>query len=183
MGSRAVIIVCRMRTALDVGSVSSRMRVGICYTRTGRRFFDDLALGHGAPRTGFEPPPIERVSGTSSHTDWMCLDCELMPWSAKAQELLRNQYAAVGAASRAALANAVASLRTAAARGAEVGSLLARTRERAELADKYVEAYRRYCWPVHRPMICESLRFICSRLRAAFTSDRRTPGTWTCSRS
>ena len=31
-------------------------------------------------------------------TDWICLDAELMPWSAKAQELLRQQYAAVGAA-------------------------------------------------------------------------------------
>ena len=31
-------------------------------------------------------------------TNWVCLDCELMPWSAKAQELLKTQYAAVGAA-------------------------------------------------------------------------------------
>lgn len=29
-----------------------------------------------------------------------------------------------------------------------VSSLLARTRERAELVGKYVDAYRRYCWPV-----------------------------------
>ena len=36
-------------------------------------------------------------------TTWVCLDCELMPWSAKAQELLRSQYAAVGSAGRAAL--------------------------------------------------------------------------------
>ena len=33
-------------------------------------------------------------------TDWVCLDCELMPWSAKAQELLRLQYASTGAAAR-----------------------------------------------------------------------------------
>ena len=31
-------------------------------------------------------------------TDWLVLDCELLPWSAKAEELLRGQYAAVGAA-------------------------------------------------------------------------------------
>ena len=31
-------------------------------------------------------------------TNWVCLDCELMPWSAKAQALLRSQYAAVGSA-------------------------------------------------------------------------------------
>jgi protein phosphatase len=33
-----------------------------------------------------------------------------MPWSAKAQELLRQQYAAVGAAARAALTESVISL-------------------------------------------------------------------------
>src|SRR5690606_15730406 len=32
-------------------------------------------------------------------SDWFCLDAELMPWSATAQELLRSQYAPVGAAS------------------------------------------------------------------------------------
>jgi len=31
-------------------------------------------------------------------SDWFCLDCELMPWSAKARELIQRQYAAVGAA-------------------------------------------------------------------------------------
>ena len=45
------------------------------------------------------------------NTSWACLDCELMPWSAKAQELLRSQYAAVGAAGRASLPKAVAALR------------------------------------------------------------------------
>ena len=48
----------------------------------------------------------QRASGTSCRRDWVCLDCELMPWSAKAQELLRQQYAAVGAAARAALRRA-----------------------------------------------------------------------------
>jgi protein phosphatase len=35
-------------------------------------------------------------------TDWLALDCELMPWSATAQELLQRHYAAVGASGRAA---------------------------------------------------------------------------------
>ena len=50
------------------------------------------------------------------NTGWACLDCELMPWSAKAQELLRSQYAAVGAAGRASLPTAVSALRHAAER-------------------------------------------------------------------
>ena len=147
MGSRAVIIVCR-----DTGAARTRFGIvededGIVYTRTGRRFFDDFVperellgrIRRAADRIGL---------WSELSTDWICLDCELMPWSAKAQELLRTQYAAVGAASRAALGDAVLALERAAARGVEIGSLLDRTRDRGRLAEKYVEAYRRYCWPV-----------------------------------
>ena len=45
----------------------------------------------------------DRTCGTSSTTDWVVLDCELLPWSAKAEELLRTQYASVGAAATATL--------------------------------------------------------------------------------
>jgi polynucleotide kinase-phosphatase len=147
MGSRAVIIVCR-----DAGVARARFGIvededGIVYTRTGRRFFDDL---------GLERKLLDRIRRAADEagiwdelaTDWLCLDCELMPWSAKAQELLRTQYAAVGAASRAALREAVSVVERAVARGADIGSLLNRTRDRVELAEKYVESYRRYCWPV-----------------------------------
>jgi protein phosphatase len=84
-------------------------------------------------------------------TDWVCLDCELMPWSAKAQDLLRNQYAAVGAAARMALPKAVARLAEAGARGlpeVDTAALLSRYRERYELSGRFVAAYRHYCWPV-----------------------------------
>lgn len=147
MGSRAVIVLCR-----DAGVARERFGVveeeaGICYTRTGRRFFEDRAL---------ETELLDRLRRAVDRaglweelaTDWMCLDCELMPWSAKAQELLRTQYAAVGAAARVALGDAVSALERAAARGIDVESLLSRTRERAALAERYVESYRRYCWPV-----------------------------------
>src|SRR5207302_582033 len=81
-------------------------------------------------------------------TDWAVLDCELMPWSVKAQDLIRDQYAAVGAASRAALADSMPALDAAAARGVDIAELLPRTRERTHLVGRYVEAYRSYCWPV-----------------------------------
>lgn len=147
MGSRAVIIVCR-----DASAARKRFGIlqdedGIVYTRTGRRFFDDPAL---------ERELLGRIRRAAEQagfwdefaTDWLCLDCELMPWSAKARELLRTQYAAVGAASRAALRDSIFALERAVARGADVGALLARTNDRAQLAEKYVESYRRYCWPV-----------------------------------
>ncbi len=81
-------------------------------------------------------------------TGWVLLDCELMPWSVKAGDLLRHQYAAVGAAARAALPEAVRLLGEAAARGVDVTGLASRTSARAANAEAFTAAYRRYCWPV-----------------------------------
>src|SRR5207253_1925961 len=79
---------------------------------------------------------------------------ELMPWSAKALELVRQQYAAVGAAARVGMGEAAAALEEAAGRGIDVNELLARHRLRQDLANRFAQAYRHYCWPV------ESLRDI-----------------------
>ena len=87
-------------------------------------------------------------------TTWACLDCELMPWSAKAQELLRTQYAAVGAAGSASLPRAVAALEQAAGRldGEEKDEArrrsMAEYRRREQDVGRFVAAYRQYCWPV-----------------------------------
>jgi protein phosphatase len=179
MGSRAVVIVCR-----DEDMARRRFGVigegiGIIYTRTGRRFFENAAL---------EAALLAEVRAACDSaglwdelaTDWMCLDCELMPWSAKAQELLRTQYAAVGAAARVGLGEAVRVLERAAfadegRRTKDAQSpttdegrttnkaglcpenslllvdLLARYRGRAEMVEQYVAAYGRYCWPVMSP--------------------------------
>lgn len=147
MGSRAVVIVCRDRDAARKRFGVVEDTAGICYTRTGRRFFDDQTL---------EAEFISRLQAALNaaetwdefETDWVCLDCELMPWSAKAQELLRQQYAAVGAAARAALPEVVNVLESAVAVVGEAAPLLAAYRGRQVAAEKYVDAYRRYCWPV-----------------------------------
>jgi protein phosphatase len=147
MGSRAVVVICR-------GADTARKRFGIlegefgaCFTRTGRRFFTDSAL---------ELQFLERVRSAveaagiweSLKSDWVCLDCELMPWSAKAQELLRLQYAPTGAAARAALPAAITALKAASA-NPEIAAIAERYEQRRESAKLYVEAYQRYCWPVN----------------------------------
>ena len=147
MGSRAVVIVCRDQVVAQQRFGVTEGNAGICYTRTGRRFFDDLDLDRELlerVRVALDAAGIWEDIGT----DWVCLDCELMPWSAKAQGLLREQYAPVGTASRTALAAALGSLERAADRGVELGPLLSSFRERAEMATRYVAAYRRYCWRV-----------------------------------
>lgn len=81
-------------------------------------------------------------------TGWLLLDCELLPWSAKALDLVRRQYAAVGAGARAGLGATVAVLERAAARGLAVDDLLAHERARTGHVERYAEAYRRYVRPV-----------------------------------
>lgn len=147
MGSRAVVIVCRSREAARRRFGVVEETAGICYTRTGRRFFEDRVL---------ESEFIARLQAALERakvweefeTDWACLDCELMPWSAKAQELVRQQYAAVGAAARASLVDVIGALDAAAQNNSEIALLLDRYRQRQTAAAKYRDAYRRYCWPV-----------------------------------
>jgi protein phosphatase len=147
MGSRAVLVVCRDEAAAQRRFGVVGEGIGVVYTRTGRRFFDDHVL---------EQALLARVRDAAERaglwdelrTDWLLLDCELMPWSAKAQELLRGQYTAVGAAARAAFGPALAAIDGAMARGVDVAALRGWYGERAEMAAAYVDAYRRYCWPV-----------------------------------
>ncbi|MFE1961132.1 polynucleotide kinase-phosphatase [Streptomyces sp. NPDC059479] len=145
MGSRAVALVCRDETA-------ARERFGVngptgaLHTRTGRPFFDDLAVTE-------EILERLRTAVTAAglwqelDTDWLLLDAELMPWSLKATGLLRTQYAAVGAAAGAAFPAVNRALEAAVSRGVEAGPLLAAQRDRATDAAAFTEAYRRYCWP------------------------------------
>jgi protein phosphatase len=146
MGSRAIAVVCK-----DEDAARERFGVdgesGIVFTRTGRRFFDEPAT---------ESALLERIRRAATdaelwddlNTSWLCLDCELMPWSAKAQVLIRDQYAAVGAAATSALTDETAALEAAAARGLDVAEWLAASRERQRMGDDYNAAWRRYCWTV-----------------------------------
>ena len=149
MGSRAVAVVCdgpeaAARTfGIDTGET------GIITTRTGRRFFQEektesellARIRTAAARAGL----FEELK-----TGWLLLDLELMPWSAKAVSLLREQYAPVGSAAQASarIWEQVAS--RAVALGLEGGAELAvKASERVESADRFRDAYRRYCWSVN----------------------------------
>ena len=143
MGSRAVVIVCRDAAAARRRFGALDDRAGVCYTRTGRPFFPDPA-GEAALVARVREAVTRAGWWDQFASEWFCLDCELMPWSAKARELLERQYAAVGAAGLASLTEVVAALAASPAAEALRGSYerrLARLR-------KYREAYRRYCWPV-----------------------------------
>lgn len=147
MGSRAVVNVCKDAEAARKRFGVDNGETGIVYTRTGRRFFDDMNVEN-------ELLQIVRAALSASgfwdefSTEWVCLDCELMPWSAKAQELLKQQYAAVGAASQAALSEVIPALEATHVRGVDAGEILNRYRTRKQQSGAFIDAYRQYCWPV-----------------------------------
>ncbi len=145
MGSRVVALVCR-----DAATAARRFEApdgvrGALHTRTGRPFFDDPAL---AARLLDRLAARVTAAGLWAEldTDWLLLDAELMPWSLKAGGLLREQYAAVGAAAGAAFPGTLDALDAARRRGVPVDGLLARQRGRAADAAAFTAAYRRYCW-------------------------------------
>ncbi|MFF9915202.1 polynucleotide kinase-phosphatase [Streptomyces sp. NPDC013457] len=171
MGSRAVALVCR-----DEDTARERFGVtgvtGALHTRTGRPFFDDPEVTEQVLerlRTAITAAglwdELAAANSASGAGDWLLLDGELMPWSLKSAGLLRSQYAAVGAASRAVFPGALGALEQAVARGVSgVGALLAEQRERAADAEAFTEAYRRYCWPTQG---LEGVRFAPFQILAA----------------
>jgi protein phosphatase len=148
MGSRAVVIVCKEESvAISRFGVLSPS-LGVVYTRTGRRFFAGEAI---------EQRLLARIQQAAErsrlwdelNTDWLCLDCELMPWSAKAQELLRDQYAPVGAAARHALSAERDAITRAMQRTVGLEDVAAEMDVRLQAVEAYTREYRQYCWPVN----------------------------------
>ncbi|PND52997.1 polynucleotide kinase-phosphatase [Rhodococcus sp. ENV425] len=133
MGSRAIVRVTADGT-------------GVIHTRTGRAFFPAhrqaavlSRIAHALPAAG-----VWAELGAA----WVLLDAEILPWTAKAEAMVRDQYAKVGAAARTSLPATIGVLEAAAARGADVADLLARTRSRAANAELFVDSYRRYTQPI-----------------------------------
>jgi len=147
MGSRAVLVLARDADAARARFGVEDGKAGTVYTRTGRPFFTDTVL---------EGRLVTRVRGAADavglwdrlETDWLCLDAELMPWSAKAQALIDSQYRPVGEAGIAGTGAAVGVLQQALARGVEVSDLATRLAKRQENAAAYDASWRRYVRPV-----------------------------------
>lgn len=149
MGSRVIVVLCRDESVVEQRFGIKNEGIGICYTRTGRKFFNQGKI---------ETKLLARLNTALNqsnfwdnlNTDWVCLDCELMPWSAKAQELLKQQYAPVGVSAKKGLSTVVDVLQQTQNRDIDLGNLLSRYQQKAELPDKYIKAYRQYCWSVNK---------------------------------
>ncbi len=148
MGSRAIVVVGKDEAAIAKAFGITNEGIGTVYTRTGRAYFNDKTLeqaflqrvNEALARSGFY---------TQFNTDWVCLDAELMPWSAKAQSLLETQYGLVGAAATHALHATVSSLEHTVPHIPETGPLLEKYTTRQQQVAQYIKAYQQYCWPVN----------------------------------
>ncbi|MEZ4909231.1 MAG: polynucleotide kinase-phosphatase [Saprospiraceae bacterium] len=148
MGSRAVLVICKDEETATKRFGVQNEGIGICYTRTGRNFFNDAEI---------EKEFVGRVNQCLTktnfwekfNTDWVCLDAELMPWSAKAQALLKDQYAAVSAAAGGALPEVEKAFQLAFDRGIKDAlPSLEKFAIKNNAISKYVKAYQNYCWTV-----------------------------------
>jgi len=163
MGSRAIAIVCKDEKVVRKRFGIENDGTGIVYTRTGRRFFDSKSIEEeliGKIRDSLDATNFWQ----ELETEWVIFDCELMPWSAKAQELLKNQYAAVGSSATGALNECISALRQVTAREdlekeftfpkhsssqpVDIEEVLGWYQQRLDMVDEYQNAYRHYCWPV-----------------------------------
>lgn len=147
MGSRAVIALCRTAEAAKARFDAADGETGAIWTRTGRGFFAETSMTEALLdrlRAAVEAAGLWE----ELRTEWLLLDAEIMPWSAKAGALIDAQYAPVAASSRAGLSAAVAALSLAKARGAPAGELADRFTARLNRASLYARAWEPYVWPV-----------------------------------
>jgi protein phosphatase len=152
MGSRAVLVVCRDESVATQRFGAANGELGAIVTRTGRPFF---ANGVECQRILKETAVALEKAGMWDELEsgWLCLDAEIMPWNAKAQGLLRDQYAPVAVAGITARNAEIQQWELAAGRGligADVAQSHARTQQEGILA--YRTAYQRYCWPIDSSM-------------------------------
>lgn len=141
MGSRAVAVIAKDADAAERRFGVGDGTTGVVYTRTGRPFFADTSELVARLRES------AALLFESLDTDWLALDCELLPWSAKAIDLIKVQYASVGAAARRVLPEARALLGQAAARGLDVAEIVGRVERRLDNAEAFRDAYAAYVHP------------------------------------
>ncbi len=124
-----------------------------------------LRRAAGRPRSSTASRRAIDAAGTWDElaTDWVLLDAELMPWSAKAQELIRQQYAPTGVAARTALAAVIG------------GARCERRARRRHRGDRRPDARPARAWPsaTSRPT-----RATAGRSRRSTTCGSRRSTSW-----
>ncbi|NNE89601.1 MAG: polynucleotide kinase-phosphatase [Silicimonas sp.] len=144
MGSRALLVVAKDADAAQARFGVEDGKAGVVFTRTGRPFFKVDSE---------EAAVIARVCAAMQsaglwdtlETDWVLLDAEVMPWSAKAQDLLKRQYYPTVAAAK----SSASALLEAISRAGNVeglDKLRAQSEVRLSNATLMEQTIDGYCW-------------------------------------
>ena len=144
MGSRALVLVCRDADVARERFGATDGSIGHVWSRSGRAFFSDAdrhavlaAISDAAGRSLFN----------TLGSDWLLLDCEIMPWNTKAADLIGKQFAPTGKAAGMSAMLAADALRRSMERGVEgLESLGTHFLQRFENASKFDKVWRGYCW-------------------------------------
>lgn len=144
MGSRGLLVVTKSASAAQERFGVEDGKAGVIYTRTGRPFFKNEED---------EAEIISRVSNalTASglwdelKTDWVLLDAEVMPWSAKAQDLLKRQYNPTAEAAKASAAALLAAIDQA-SHIESLEGLKAKAQNQLANAEAMWRTIDGYCW-------------------------------------
>ena len=175
MGSRAIIVLGRDQDSITRKFGITDPNAGTCYSRTGRRFFTDAAT-----ETLFLNRAREAVGAAQLwedlNTDWIIMDAEVMPWSLKAQGLLRTVYAPTATAALNTLAKAHELFNQAQARGIDTSEHAQNVALRLSAATSYRDAYRRYCWETQSLENVKAAPFHFMASEGQLLTDR--PHTW-----
>ena len=147
MGSRAVIALCRDPAVARSRFGTATDEAGAIWTRTGRAFFAEQDM-RDAVLASLRQAATDAGLWQELETDWLLLDTEIMPWSAKASALIETQYAPVAAAANAGLKAAYDAAARAAQRGVDISALRDKLADRIPRAAKYASAWAPYAWPV-----------------------------------
>lgn len=147
MGSRAVIALCRDPAVARSRFGTATDEAGAIWTRTGRAFFAEQDM-RDAVLASLRQAATDAGLWQELETDWLLLDTEIMPWSAKASALIETQYAPVAAAANAGLEAAYDAAARAAQRGVDISALRDKLADRIPRAAKYATAWAPYAWPV-----------------------------------
>jgi protein phosphatase len=150
MGSRALIVVCRDDRVARRRFGTASEAAGAIFTRTGRAFFTDPTMA-AAVLARLRAALDASGLWDELATDWLLLDAEIMPWSAKASSLIAGQFAPVAAAAAAGLAAAEDAAARAAGRGVATSALRERLAGRVGRAALYARAWAPFAWPVNGP--------------------------------
>ena len=144
MGSRAIVVVLNSGETAKSRFGFADPLPGCIYTRMGRPFFD--AHTEIDVLTVFRDALEKSGVFEALQTDWVALDCEIMPWSAKATGLIKKQYAAAGVAGSLFFSDAIDRIDRAGKSGKPVGELLALFGARHNAFKNYNNVFANYCW-------------------------------------